>query len=67
MSGLASAFRSSPHHASAIYTKCNILSSTFVPHRLLSGDQFERLALDMIALGNATWSDATLEAARRSR
>lgn len=53
MSGLASAFRSSPHHASAIYTKCNILSSTFVPHRLLSGDQFERLALDMIALGNA--------------
>lgn len=53
MSGLTRAFHSSPHHASAIYTKCNILSSTFVPHRLLSGDQFEKLALDMIALGNA--------------
>lgn len=52
LDGLARAFRSSPHHASAMYTKCNILVSTFVPHRLLSGDQFEKLALDTIVLGN---------------
>ncbi|MGO1068420.1 phage portal protein [Lysobacter sp. CA199] len=52
LDGLARAFRSSPHHASAIHTKCNILVSTFVPHRLLSSEQFEKLALDTIALGN---------------
>lgn len=52
LDGLARAFRSSSHHASAIYTKCNILVSTFIPHRLLNGEQFEKLALDAIVLGN---------------
>lgn len=50
--GLAKAFRSSPHHSSAIYVKRNILASTFVPHRLLSRAEFSRYALDYLVLGN---------------
>ncbi|HZH44242.1 MAG TPA: phage portal protein [Lysobacter sp.] len=51
--GLARAFRSSPHHSSAIFVKRNILVSTFKPHRLLSRDQFARFALDYLVFGNA--------------
>jgi PBSX family phage portal protein len=50
--GLARAFRSSPHHSSAIFVKRNILTSTFIPHRLLSRGDFARYALDHLVFGN---------------
>lgn len=53
LDGLAKAFRSSPHHSSAIYVKRNILAATFKPHRLLTRAEFSRFALDFLALGNA--------------
>jgi len=51
--GLAKAFRSSPHHSSAIFVKRNILTSTFVPHRLLSRAEFSRFSLDHLVFGNS--------------
>lgn len=53
LDGLAKAFRSSPHHSSAIYVKRNILTSTFIPHRMLSRADFARASLDYLVLGNA--------------
>ena len=52
MEGLSKAFRSSPHHSSAIYVKRNILASTFKPSKLLSRSEFSRFALDYLVLGN---------------
>lgn len=51
--GLAKAFRSSPHHSSAVFVKRNILVSTFKPHRLLSRAEFSRFSLDYLVFGNA--------------
>lgn len=51
--GLDRAFRSAVHHASAIIVKRNILSATFVPHRLLSRADFKRCAFEYIVFGNA--------------
>lgn len=53
LDGLAKAFRSSPHHSSAIYVKRNILAATFIPHAKLSRADFSRFALDFLALGNS--------------
>lgn len=53
MDGLAKSFRASPHHASAIYVKRNILATTFIPHRLLGRQDFSRWALDYLTFGNA--------------
>ncbi|QDQ87666.1 phage portal protein [Alcaligenaceae bacterium SJ-26] len=53
LEGLARSFRASPHHSSAIYVKRNILSSTFVPHKLLSRSDFSSFALDYLTFGNA--------------
>lgn len=50
--GLAKAFRSSPHHSSAIFVKRNILTSTYIPHRLLARAEFSRFALDYLVFGN---------------
>ena len=50
--GLAKTFRSSPHHASCIYVKRNILVGTFKPHKLLTRGEFSRLALDYLIFGN---------------
>lgn len=50
--GLAKAFRSSPHHSSAIFVKRNILASTYIPHRLLPRSEFARYALDYLVFGN---------------
>ena len=33
-SGLAKSFHASPHHASTLYVKRNVLASTFVPHKV---------------------------------
>lgn len=51
--GLAKTFRSSPHHASCIYVKRNLLLSTFKPSKLLSRGDFSKLALDFLIFGNA--------------
>lgn len=53
LDGLAKSFRASPHHASAIYVKRNILTTTFKPHRLLGRQDFARWALDYLTFGNA--------------
>ncbi|WP_153075793.1 phage portal protein [Paraburkholderia bonniea] len=50
--GLAKSFRASTHHSSALYFKSNLLASTFIPHRLLSRQAFERFALDFLTFGN---------------
>ncbi|MDN4591272.1 phage portal protein [Xenophilus aerolatus] len=51
--GLASAFRASPHHGSAIFLKRNILKSLFKPHPRLSSAAFGAWALDFLVFGNA--------------
>lgn len=51
--GLAQSFRASTHHSSAIYFKRNLLTSSFMPHPLLSREAFSRLALDFLVFGNA--------------
>jgi PBSX family phage portal protein len=52
LTGLARAFRSSPHHASAIFVKRNILAATFIPHKKLSRRDFAGMALDYLLFGN---------------
>lgn len=51
--GLAKSLRAAVHHSSPIYVKRNILASTFVPHPLLSQQDFSRFALDFLVFGNA--------------
>lgn len=41
------------HHSSSMYVKRNIFASTFIPHRLLSQQEFSRYALDYLVFGNA--------------
>lgn len=53
LDGLAKSMRASTHHGSALYFKRNKLSSSFIPHRLLSRAAFEALALDFLTFGNA--------------
>lgn len=52
LDGLAKSFRSTPHHSSAIQVKCNILTSIFKPHRLMSRDTFGAFVLDFLIFGN---------------
>jgi PBSX family phage portal protein len=51
--GLAKTFRAGTHHSSALYFKRNVLSSTFIPHKLLTRAAFSTLALDFLTFGNA--------------
>lgn len=51
--GLARSARSAVHHASAMQVKRNILTATFVPHPLLSREDFARLAFEYQVFGNA--------------
>ncbi|MEM5451906.1 phage portal protein [Paraburkholderia guartelaensis] len=51
-SALAKSFRAGVHHSSAIYFKRNVIASTFIPHKLLSRDEFGKLALDYMVFGN---------------
>jgi len=53
LDGLARSFRAAAHHSSAIFVKRNILVSTFIPHKLLSRQAFERFVLDWQVFGNA--------------
>lgn len=43
----------SAHHGSALRVKRNLLVKHFVPHPLLSRDEFARYALDFLVMGNA--------------
>ncbi|WP_249924879.1 phage portal protein, partial [Escherichia coli] len=51
--GLARTFRAAVHHSSPIAVKCNILTSTYIPHPLLSQQAFSRFVLDYLVFGNA--------------
>ncbi|VEA72817.1 phage portal protein, PBSX family [Serratia rubidaea] len=51
--GLAHSVRAAVHHGSPMYVKRNILASTFIPHPLLSQQEFSRYALDYLVFGNA--------------
>ena len=51
--GLAKSLRAAVHHSSPIYVKRNILTSTFIPHPLLSQQDFSRFVLDFLVFGNA--------------
>lgn len=50
---LAQMLQASAHHGSAIRIKRNLLVKHFVPHPLLSRDEFARFTLDYLVMGNA--------------
>ena len=52
LDGLARSVGSSVHLHSGLMFKRNLLSKTFIPHRLLSRAAFEQFALDFLCLGN---------------
>lgn len=58
-SGLAKSMRAAVHHSSPIYVKRNILVSTYIPHPLLSRQDFSRYALDYLVFGNAFLEERT--------
>lgn len=49
--GLARTFRAAVHHSSPIAVKCNILTSTYIPHPLLSLQAFSRFVQDYLVYG----------------
>ena len=51
--GLARTYRAAVHHSSPIAVKRDILSSTYIPHRLLSQQSFARFVQDYLVFGNA--------------
>ncbi|HDG0626273.1 TPA: phage portal protein [Serratia marcescens] len=51
--GLARSVRAAVHHSSPMFVKRNILASTFIPHPMLSQQEFSRYALDYLMFGNA--------------
>ncbi|MBF0169306.1 MAG: phage portal protein [Alphaproteobacteria bacterium] len=52
LDGLAKAFTATPHHESSIRYKVQLLFDYFVPHKLLNGQNFKKLALDYLVFGN---------------
>lgn len=50
---VAKLYRATSHHTSAIVVKCNILTSCFKPHPLLSRQQFSALATNLLTFSNA--------------
>jgi PBSX family phage portal protein len=52
MVALAKSYRMSPHHQAAVKLKVNLLKRHFKPTRWLSAEAHERLALDLIQMGN---------------
>ncbi len=51
--GLARTYRAAVHHSSPIAVKRNILTSTFIPHPLLSQQAFSRFVQDYLVFGSA--------------
>ncbi len=56
--GLARTFRAAVHHSSPIAVKCNILTSTYIPHPLLSQQAFHVLCRTIWFLVTPTWRNA---------
>lgn len=56
--GLARTFRAAVHHSSPIAVKCNILTSTYIPHPLLSQQAFSRFVQDYLVLVTPTRRNA---------
>ncbi len=56
--GLARTFRAAVHHSSPIAVKCNILTSTYIPHPLLSQQAFRVLYRTIWFLVTPTWRNA---------
>lgn len=52
MIGLVKAHRASPHHASAIMLKRNLLSMSLKPNKLMPHAEFEKLVTNYLATGN---------------
>lgn len=52
MAALAKSYRATAHHGSALQVKRNILVKTFQPTPFLSRQDFARMALDYLVLGN---------------
>lgn len=52
LDGLARSFRSTPHLSSPMYFKANVVASSYIPHPLLSRDNFRRIVLDNMYSGN---------------
>lgn len=52
IAGLAKTFRSTAYLSSPMYFKVNILTSSFIPHRLLSRQDFRKWAMNFIWGGN---------------
>lgn len=52
LDGLARAFHASPHHASAIHLKRNLLVGSFEPSRLLDRASFKAWVQDYLIFGN---------------
>jgi len=50
--GLARTFRAAVHHSSPLNVKRNILTSSFIPHKLLSQQAFSRFVQDYLVFGN---------------
>ncbi len=64
--GLARTYRAAVHHSSPIAVKRDILSSTYIPHRLLSQQAFSRFVQDYLVFGNAYLEKRTNRHRRRS-
>jgi PBSX family phage portal protein len=52
-SRLAKSLCAAVHNSSPVYVKRNILASTYIPHPLLSQQDFSRFVLDYLVFGNA--------------
>ena len=57
--GLPRTYRAAVHHSSPISVKRNILTSTFIPHPLLSQQAFSRFVQDYLVFGNAYLGNRT--------
>lgn len=53
LDGLSKSVRASVHLNSGLIFKRNMLSKAFIPHKLLSRQDFEQFALDWLCFGNA--------------
>ncbi len=64
---LSQMLQSSAHHGSAIRVKRNLLVKHFVPHPLLSRNEFAKYALDFLVQGNAYLENVPNIAGRTAR
>jgi len=50
--GIAKSYRAAVHHSASIQLKVNVLSSLYIPHRMLSRDEFSKLVTNFLIFGN---------------